>query len=142
MNDYVPLGNIPSRDFNKLYRLEHGRNLYEKQDTAFINISLEDMKIATLQSILSDDPVWFAADIGNQQEKDSGILHPDVLLIDDVYNLKPVTISKAERIMLGSVSANHAMVFMGVDYVDDKIVKWLVENSWGDKSGKKGFFHM
>ncbi len=34
------------------------------------------------------------------------------------------------------------MVFTGVDIVNDKPAKWLVENSWGDKSGKKGFLIM
>ena len=34
------------------------------------------------------------------------------------------------------------MVFMGVDIINDKPAKWLVENSWGEDSGKKGYLHM
>jgi bleomycin hydrolase len=34
------------------------------------------------------------------------------------------------------------MVFTGVDLAGGKPVKWLVENSWGDKLGKKGYFTM
>ena len=30
------------------------------------------------------------------------------------------------------------MVFMGVDVVNNKPVKWLVENSWGADKGDKG----
>ncbi|HIY56578.1 MAG TPA: aminopeptidase, partial [Candidatus Tetragenococcus pullicola] len=30
----------------------------------------------------------------------------------------------------------------GVDLIDDKPVKWKVENSWGDKFGDKGYFIM
>jgi len=36
----------------------------------------------------------------------------------------------------------HAMVFTAVNVVDDKTVRWKVENSWGDKSGKDGWFIM
>ena len=39
-------------------------------------------------------------------------------------------------------SPNHNMVLTGVDIVDGKPVKWLVENSWGEKSGKKGYLSM
>jgi bleomycin hydrolase len=34
------------------------------------------------------------------------------------------------------------MLFTGVDLVNDKPTKWRVENSWGDKSGAKGYFLM
>jgi bleomycin hydrolase len=34
------------------------------------------------------------------------------------------------------------MVFLGVDLVNGKPVKWKVENSWGDKVGKQGVFIM
>ena len=34
------------------------------------------------------------------------------------------------------------MVFLGVDLVNGKPVKWKVENSWGDKVGKQGIFIM
>jgi bleomycin hydrolase len=36
----------------------------------------------------------------------------------------------------------HAMLFTGVDMVDDKVRRWRVENSWGEEAGKKGFYVM
>ncbi|MEG0551989.1 MAG: C1 family peptidase, partial [Carnobacterium sp.] len=37
----------------------------------------------------------------------------------------------------------HAMVLVGVNLDNDgKPLTWKVENSWGDKSGKKGIFSM
>jgi len=34
------------------------------------------------------------------------------------------------------------MVFTGIDTADGNVRKWLVENSWGDKSGKRGYLLM
>jgi bleomycin hydrolase len=36
----------------------------------------------------------------------------------------------------------HAMLFTGVDVVGDTTRRWRVENSWGDKNGRKGFYVM
>ncbi|MGB2804577.1 MAG: C1 family peptidase, partial [Candidatus Zixiibacteriota bacterium] len=38
--------------------------------------------------------------------------------------------------------STHAMVFVGVDTLQGKPKKWLVENSWGDKKGDKGYWTM
>ena len=35
---------------------------------------------------------------------------------------------------------NHAMVFTGVNLVNDHPTRWKIENSWGDKIANKGFF--
>ncbi|MBQ1374096.1 MAG: aminopeptidase, partial [Aeriscardovia sp.] len=36
----------------------------------------------------------------------------------------------------------HAMVLAGVDLQNGEPVRWKVENSWGDKIGKKGYMVM
>lgn len=35
---------------------------------------------------------------------------------------------------------NHAMLLTGVNLVNDSPTKWKIENSWGDKSGDKGYY--
>ena len=53
-----------------------------------------------------------------------------------------LSLSRKELFETYSSTPNHNMVFTGIDIVNDKPVKWLVENSWGDKIGKKGFLVM
>ena len=51
--------------------------------------------------------------------------------------------TKAERLDYGDSLLTHAMVLTGVDLdTAGKPIKWQVENSWGDESGKKGMFSM
>ena len=53
-----------------------------------------------------------------------------------------MSLTKADQLMYRESAPNHAMVLTGVDIKDDKPVKWLVENSWGDKNGNEGYWTM
>ncbi len=140
--EYVVLSNLPSRDFNVLYEMESSRNIFEKPNARCLNVNIEDLKMATLQSILSEEPVWFAADISIDIDRNSGILHPSIYEFNGIFQLKDTRLNKGQRILYGDINPNHAMVLMGVDYIKEKIIKWLVENSWGTDIGKKGYLHM
>ena len=35
---------------------------------------------------------------------------------------------------------NHAMVITGVNIQNGQPNRWKIENSWGDKSGRKGYY--
>lgn len=141
LDEYVSLGNIPARDLNENYLMETSKMMMEGEDIRFLNVSIEDLKLATLQSILSDDPVWFGADVARQVDRKSGIMHPELYRFYDVYGIE-IDLDKGKRVLYGDIDPNHAMVFIGVDYVDDKVIKWLVENSWGTEPGRNGLFHM
>jgi len=141
LSDYVVLGNDPSREMYRRWVIENDRNVFEKQWAGFINVSIEDMKQAVLQSLLNDEPVWFGADIGKQRDTKSGVLNAELYKYDDIYGIT-TKFTKAERMRYQSEATNHAMVFAGVDLVDDKPLKWKVENSWGTDAGMSGFFAM
>ena len=66
---------------------------------------------------------------------------PRVLDLDSMYGMD-LQMSRKELFETYTSIPEHNMVFTGVDLADGKPVKWLVENSWGDKTGKKGFFVM
>ncbi|MFH1862278.1 MAG: C1 family peptidase, partial [bacterium] len=61
LGDYVVLGNDPSRELNRRYVIENDCNVFEQDWVGFINVGIADLKLAVLQSVLSDDPIWFGA---------------------------------------------------------------------------------
>ena len=66
----------------------------------------------------------------------------EVYLYDKTLGELP-EFTKAERLDYGDSLLTHAMVLTGVDLdKSGKPIKWQVENSWGDESGKKGMFSM
>ena len=107
----------------------------------FINLDISKLKEYTRASVLDSVPVWFAADVGHQMEKDRGIMAVDLYDYETLFNIN-TKISKKDRLITCASTPNHGMVFTGVDLKDDKPVKWLVENSWGIDRGNGGRWTM
>jgi len=135
--DYVCLYNEPQSQFGKHYEFGRTRNIVGKQNMHFINIPINTMKEIAVKSILANEPLWFAANVGIDQSRELGLMQHDLYDYESLFDID-LTLSKADRTRFHAGVANHAMVLMGVDLVDGKSRKWLVENSWGDKKGSHG----
>jgi len=137
LGDFVCLYNDPSQKLDAHYRFHRSRNMAGKEDMHFANIGVEEMKEIGVKSVLANEPMWFAVNMGYDQSTEHGLMAVDLFDYGTLFDLK-LDLDKAERSRFGAGASNHAMVLMGVDLKDGKPQKWLVENSWGDAKGKKG----
>ena len=172
INDYVALVHNPTRPLNKLIRLKYFNNIVGAEETNFINLPIDDLKVAALTEILGGNAVWFAADVDRFTESNYGILDPEIYNYKNLFGIDMEKESNKKQRMLYRISSlNHAMIFRGVDLPDVAlkatkkskkvtnkkkrksiknkkggknfgITKWLVENSWGSKSGEEGNYIM
>ena len=113
------------------------RSLAEKPDVDFVNIEIDAMKQIAMKSVMANEPVWFAADVGKDQSSKLGLMAMNLFNYGPLFDVN-LRLDRAQRIRYRDGGSNHAMVFMGVDVVDNKPAKWLVENSWGTEKGDKG----
>ena len=95
------------------------------------------MKKIAVKSVLASQPMWFAVNMGVDQSKEHGIMERELFDYEALFAID-MPFSKAGRARFNAGASNHAMVLMGVDLIDGKPRKWLVENSWGDDKGNKG----
>jgi bleomycin hydrolase len=139
LSQYVNLMNHPMHPTGKHYLFARSRNMSDGQDRHFINIEIGEMKELAVKSISDGQPVWFGCDVGKDQDR--GMM---ALGLRDYQTLFGVdlTMNKADELLMRGCVANHDMVFVGVDLVDGKPVKWKVENSWGNEKGKDGYWHL
>lgn len=86
-------------------------------------------------------PVYFAADVSWDMDKDHGIMEEKLFDYESLFNID-LKIGKKERFQYRLSTPNHAMVFIGADVQNGKPAKWLVENSWGKDIGKEGLWTM
>lgn len=103
----------------------------------FVNVGLEELKAIAVSSVLANQPLWFAVDMGIDQSKDHGLMELELFDYESLFGME-MPITRAERSRFNAGASNHAMVIKGVDLRDGKPRKWLVENSWGEDKGNKG----
>ena len=144
LNELVCLINCPMSDkeYNKVYTVEFLGNVVEGNPIRYLNVDIDVLKNATVESIKNNEPVWFGCDVGKYLHRTHGVM--DTKLFDfELFYGAEFGLDKASRLEYGESKMTHAMLFTGVD-LDSKgnPKKWRVENSWGERNGKKGYYIM
>jgi len=141
LDDFYALYSIPTRPYERLYQIDLDQAVYERPSMRFVNLAIGELKKMARASVLADQPVWFGCDVGEDSFKDRGVMVPDLYNYAAVYDLD-LSMTRKESFQARTNNPTHAMVFTGIDIQDDRVRKWLVENSWGKKFGNEGYYHM
>ena len=138
LSEYVCLYNDPYNGFDRHYSFDRARNIVGRESMHFVNIDIETMKDIAKASIIANEPLWFAVNMGFDQSTEHGLMKHRLHDYETLFGID-LAISKANRTRLHAGASGHAMALMGVDLdATGKPRKWLVENSWGDDKGSKG----
>lgn len=140
LDDYIMFMNDPTREFGKLYEIEYDRHTLEGGNWKYINLENEKIKNFAVASIVGNDAMYFSCDVGKQLDKDRGFLDVNNFDYDALFGMD-FTLDKKQRIETFESGSTHGMALVGVDLVEEKPAKWLLENSWGD-SGFNGHLIM
>lgn len=142
-NTYVMLMNDPSRDYYKLYEIENDRHTMDGHNWKYINLPIEDVKTCAINSIKDSTLMYFSCDVGKFLDADAGTLDLNNFDYATLFDIN-FTMSKKQRIQTFASGSSHAMTLVAVDIdtLTNKPVKWMVENSWGAKSGYQGHLIM
>jgi len=141
LEDFVYLADAPVHPYMKSYRVRYDRDMADRPNMLFVNVPASVMEAAALKAVMKDVPVWFGADVGKADVKKRGWLKIDAMDMGALFNVD-LKMSKKDFMTYGDSIPNHAMVLVGVDIINKKVDKWLVENSWGKKYGDKGYWTM
>ena len=141
LDDYVSVINAPTTDkpYNKSYTVEFLGNVIGARDVRHLNVEMDRFKKLAIAQMQASETVWFGCDVGQVSNRQDG------LLTMDAYDFSAMdldfTQDKASRLDYSESLMTHAMVLTGVDLdAAGNSLKWKVENSWGEKVGKKGYF--
>ncbi|GAA6113694.1 C1 family peptidase [Apilactobacillus apinorum] len=141
LDDYTVLGNYPNLKMDQLYLHPAGDNVVGGKHVDFLNVEMDVLKQAAVESLKDGETMWFANNVSEQSDRQGGILDDALYRRSELFDID-LDMTKGQRLEYLDNIPNHAMTLTGVDIVDGKITKWKVENSWGEKVGEKGYFVM
>lgn len=147
VDEYVCLVHDPreAHPFGRTYTVEHLGNVVGGEIVKYLNVEIDVMKDIAMRTIMDGEPVWMGCDVGKMMSRDLGIWDANLFQFENVYDTT-FRLDKAARLTHHGTLMTHAMLFTGVDVIENSdrphSRRWRVENSWGEKVGQKGFYVM
>jgi bleomycin hydrolase len=143
VSDYVCLVNDPrpTSPIGATFTVEYLGNVIGAPPVTYLNVDMQVIKDIAAAAIQGGEPVWFGCDVGKMMSSDYAFWDAELYDLPSVYRTG-FDLDKAARLAYHETAMTHAMLFTGVDVLDDEIRRWRVENSWGSDRGKDGFYTM
>lgn len=138
-DNYISLIHYPGKPLNKMIRFSWNRDSADGPDMTALNISINEMERLALKSIMDDQAVWFCCNSSVQRNNKTGLWDIGVQDYNSLFGID-FNMSKEDQLKYLEGALNHCMVFTGVDVQNGVPVKWKVENSWGEKRGRDGWW--
>lgn len=141
LDEYVGIINGPTEDkpFHKMYTVKYLGNVVDGNPISFLNLPMDEFKEAILKQMKAEELVWFGCDCDKYGDRKTGLWDDAQFAYSDTFDMQ-LDMTKAEMLDTRHSAMNHAMVFTGVNLVDDKPTRWKIENSWGEDVANKGYY--
>ncbi len=141
LDDYVGIIHGPTADkpYHKMYTVKYLGNVVGGNPVSFMNLPLDEFKEAILKQLKAGEIVWFGCDCGKDADREKGLWDDAAFDYAGTFDMD-LAFSKEDMLDFRESAMNHAMVFTGVHLVDEKPVRWKIENSWGEDRANKGYY--
>ncbi len=139
---YYMIMNDPTREYYKVYEIEYDRHVYDGQNWRYLNLPMDEIAEMAIASIKDSTMMYFSCDVAKFLDRNKGFMDINNYdygsLMGTSFNM-----NKKQRVSTFASGSSHAMTLCAVDLdKNGKPIKWMVENSWGNKYGYNGFLIM
>lgn len=142
LKKYQTVINVPMADkpFNETYSIRNVNNVYGAEQGKFLNIDLNHFKDLAIKQLQSGEAIVFGCDVLKYLSNKDGIMSQKAFDYNTLFDVD-LTLDKGDELLSRNSEINHAMLLTAVNLDENgKPNRWRIENSWGDKSGKKGYY--
>lgn len=143
IDEYVSIVHDPraTSPVGRTFTVDMLGNVVGGEPVRYLNVEIGLMKQLAMDSISEGTPVWMGCDVGKMMDRKRGVWDRNLFCFEKIYDT-PFEQDKPGRLLHHQTLMTHAMLFTGVDVVDNQPRRWRVENSWGNEGGEQGFFVM
>ena len=141
VNDFVLLKSI-EHEKKKYYQKYQDDRVFGAAENArqYINVPMEELKQVTIKQLQDNIPVWFTCPTNKMWNRKEWVLDIRNYNYEALLNMKGM--DRKTQYAVWELPSSHAMSFVGVHLVDEKPVRWKVENTWGAEKDFKQFIVM
>lgn len=136
LNEFISIVNMPrhNKEYGKVYKYTGNPSI---EEYTFLNLPINELKTLAIKQLKDSLPVY--VNLYRRQFRDipSGVLDTRLYDYKNVLGVTPLT--KEEGQNTNSIHFHHCMDICGVHIVDDKPVRWKVEDSFGNALKNKGY---
>jgi bleomycin hydrolase len=155
VDDMLVLVNNPCKPYYNKISVENFNNMKGGVEIEYLNIPINLLKDILKKSIDNNEVISFGCDVDKYINTKLGVLDINSIDYRILFNTD-IDSNKKNRLSYLISDVTHAMVIRGYDNEKktkkkkggkkltkkNKIIKYMVENSWGKESGKNGYLIM
>lgn len=143
IDEFVSIIHAPTKDkeYYQTYNVELVGNVIEAKPITHLNLPYERLEELIIEELKNGQIVWFGSDVGQFRDRLYGTWSTFLFDYESPFDFD-MKFDKADMLDYYHSCMGHAMCITGVDIQNGKPTQWKIENSWGDQTGKKGYFIM
>ena len=137
LNDHVEITSYEDSKFkyDNVYELEDTSRISGTSDLKVLNIKQDELKKLIVKQLKSGELVPFYS--STTFKRVDGVWIDIMDRYSDIFNVD-LRLNNNDIIKTNARTGEHSMLFTGVKIINNKTIKWKIENSWGNTRGNNG----
>ena len=124
-------------DWNKLYQEEDSSRISGENDNITLNLPSKEFQSLIIKQLKSNEPVYFYC--STTSKRIDGIWIDLMERYGEIFDID-LSLDRNSILKTNGITNCHCMLITGVNIIDNKAVKYKIENSGSGKYGNPGYY--
>lgn len=123
--------------WNKLYQEEESSRISGEKDNVVLNLPSKEFHALIIKQLKSNEPVYFYC--STTAKRIDGVWIDLMERYGEIFDID-LKLDKNSILKTNGITNCHCMLITGVNIINNKAEKYKIENSWGNKYGRDGYY--
>ena len=139
VDDFVKISSYEDDKYklNNLYKFEESNRISGTEPNVVLNLGMDRIKELILKQLENKEYVYIYS--CTTSKRTDGVWNDILEKYSELFDMDLV-LNHNDILKTNSLTGTHCMIITGVNIVDGKPNRWKLENIWGEKCGKNGYY--